>query len=628
MNSKKINRINAITSLVLVVTYLLLALFMNIIGYSTFSNGSRGASFFKDGIVDLFVNNDKAIVIIMSALIILFSIISAIQNKDNKKMIFWNIVLCVSNIMLWLSDWDFIILAGIVPILIAILNIFSIKKNKPKMIQLISYIVVILLSIPVLLDIWYSKYIGLIWCFISAIMLIIYTHIQENKEESKLRKRVNIIMYFIIKPIITIGIFLIVVYCIVAGKINNDKLKNETIEIANKISELSTKSNEKLIPAQRDSKYGFVNVKGEEVIKAEYDIVSSFYTYIINGKECCFAYAKKDNDFFIILENKKIINLQENNSDYLKNTYEIWPSCINSDVTRDLKETVFGATGTLYLNTSGKISDVEEDDDLQKNTLEPDNSEFDDDDNWFYEYNLKNGIQVIITEVVDDDDDNYDNDNYKYNITTKKDNKIIQNDKNVTISNDYSGSIYIYSNGSIPFCNLEKNVQGWYDATTGKKTTIQGKIQILDVANNGNVIIRDYSTSERIEKLLDGKTGNTIVQGKVVEKVEKGYIITDNNEKMYLIDEDGNVKSKQYDLIIDVSTKDNVLFMCANKKTDKYDCKLMDSTGNILTKQSYSKFGFDAYWDYYYLKHFIDYGHERTSEGYFDDEYEKYYSDK
>ena len=635
MNSKKTNRISAILNIVLLLTLVLMLIFGKNIGYTVISGKDGGATFFRNGIVDLLVNSENTVPIIVFISISLFSITSAIQNKDDKKMLYWKIILGIasiitmiqmvlySNIEYEIEEWLGRIFFGIVPIILAIINLALIKKNRPKVIQVISYIVVILSSILVLLDIWHFdllEYVGIVWCVIAVIMQLIYTHLQEDDDESEQRKIINIIIYYILQAIIAIGLFIFIVYCLLVCKINSEKLKNETINIANQIYEQSANNKEELILVERNSKYGFINEKGEEVIKTEYDIISNLLTFNINDKDCEYAFAKKGSDFYIILASKKVIDLKETNSEYFKNIYEIINSKFNTNEEEQKKSSLM-MVGMAYLSANENVKNAKNNtyNSSNEKELKPDSEDFDDDYNYVYTYNLKNGLKMIITEIeIDADEEEYE---YEYSLITKKNNQIIQNDKDVVIPIDLEGNIKLYSNGNIPFCNLQKNIQGWYDVTTGQAMSLQGNYQILDITNNNHLLIRDYNTSEKNEMIVDGSTGNVIAQGKYIDKIENGYIITDKSKKMYFVDETGNIKSQQFDCVMDISTKGNGLLMCANKTSSGLECKLMDSKGNILTKQSYSKLGNNINWDYF-LEEDDD---ERTVEYYFDDVYDEYY---
>lgn len=621
MNSKKVNYVNNIMNIVLVITLLLLLIFGKTIG-DTVLRGKYGiAIFFKNGIVDLMVKNEYFIPITTFLSLLIFNIISAIQNKNNKKMLFWKIALCVSTtitmIQMYLynsyeyeiEEWLGRVFFCFTPIILSIKNIVLIKKNKPIVLQVASYIAVIIISAFVLLDlldIQLLEYVGVFWCVISIIMQLIYTNLQDDNSGNTERKKVNIIIYYILQTIISITMIVIVIYCLLVCRINNDIIKKQAKDTANKISEQSSYNKEELIVVERDSKYGFINEEGEEVINAEYDIISYLLNFNIDNTDCKFAFAKKDNSFYIILNNKRIIELKDNNN-YFKNIYE---STSRISKTED-KQTLLTSTGLLYLNISDAIKNVKDKSLTDEKKLIADNEEYDENGNCIYTYELENGLQMNIIEIEADG-------KLKYNLTTRKNNQVIQNDQNIVIPIDEEGIIDVYSNGNIPFCNLEKNMQGWYDLTTGQAVSLQGKYQILDVTSDNHVHLRDYNSSEKNEMIVDAGSGNLIAQGKYINKVDGGYIITDNSKKMHFIDENGNVKSQQYDLLIDISTENKGLLIGANKSTDGLDCKLMDLSGKILTKQNYSKISSSINVDDYYNS-------VGKNEYYFDEVYSDYY---
>lgn len=359
MNSKKTNCISAILNIVLLVTLLLRVISSKIIAYPIFSAKNGELKFFETVQITIFAS------------LFIFNIISAIQNKDDKKLLYWKIILGLitmiqiilcNNIRYGIKEWVGKIFFGVVPMIIAIIDLILIKKNRPKVIQVISYIVVILSSIFLLLDdMWYlnSIYVGIVWCVISAIMQLIYTHIQEDDNESQPRKIANTIIYYILQAIIAIGIFIMTVYCLLAGKINSEKLKSESTEIVNKIFEQSSYNKEEFILVERNSKYGFINEKGKEVIEAEYDILSPLLTFNINDQDCECAFAKKDNDFYIILKNKKIIDLKETNSDYFNIIYEyIYSNSFNTYKEEQYRNILMTA-GNVYLHASEKVKSGE-----------------------------------------------------------------------------------------------------------------------------------------------------------------------------------------------------------------------------------------------------------------------------
>ena len=325
MNSKKTNYINGILNILLLFALMIIQLFFDstIISYT---------SFFNNKIIDFILDNYNNILMIIFSSMFVWNLISTIQNKNDKKMLFWKIALCVSLVMTMIQVYldENIkfeleknltkIFFGSIPTILAMVNLILIKKNKPKPLKVISYIVVIIFSISIFFNAFeFEKftYIGMIWCVISSIMQLRYTHVQDVYE-NKSRKIVNIIIYYIIQTVFTCGIMILVIYSISVCKINESKLKSEVKDVANRIYENSDSNNEYLIRVERDSKFGYINEKGEEIIPVEYDLISKLQIRI-KHKECICYIAKKDNDYYIILDNKNVIDLKDYKSNFFDN---------------------------------------------------------------------------------------------------------------------------------------------------------------------------------------------------------------------------------------------------------------------------------------------------------------------
>ncbi len=166
MNKKSINRYIAILNVFTIIALLILNFSIDSI-LSTMmvsSESTTAKCMYNNGLIDFFVNNVQIIMIVVYAGVGIINIISSIQNRKNKKIFFWQLVFGICEIVTGLSisvfmnnediiDWINKILFGIVPIILAIINIVLIKRNKPRLVQVISYVVVIILSILIFLDI-------------------------------------------------------------------------------------------------------------------------------------------------------------------------------------------------------------------------------------------------------------------------------------------------------------------------------------------------------------------------------------------------------------------------------------------------------------------------------------------
>ena len=273
MNSKKINCLVAVLNIISIVAFYIFAFSAEYLMSSMMSGENGGRSVYNSFIIDTLLNNIQIILPVMYSGIGIINIICAIQNKENKKICFWQlvfgiyylftgfgIVISLTDIDEDIVDWVNRIIFSIIPIILAIINFIRIRKNRPKVIQVISYIAVIILSILSLLDI-----IGIYWQIIAVVMQLIYIHFQDkNIEESKAKNIINIILYYIFQVLLAVGFLGIVLVSLIITKVNDDKCKNELEKLYNNISSMQGVTNKDIyIPVERNYKYGFINEKGQ-----------------------------------------------------------------------------------------------------------------------------------------------------------------------------------------------------------------------------------------------------------------------------------------------------------------------------------------------------------------------------
>lgn len=213
----------------------------------------------------------------------LLNIICAIQNRKNKKVCFWQMVFGIHEIysvMTILLD-KLEIAKWVDKIILAIINIMLIRKNKPRKIQIISYIATIIIATLDILGI-----IGTYWDIISIIMQFIHIYGQEKYiEEGTAKKIANIILYYILHLALTVGFLAIIIYWLLVTKINETNWKNQLLELYDNISTLQGITNKTVyIPVEENEKYGFISKNGEEKIDCEYDRVTYFFGAELNGK--------------------------------------------------------------------------------------------------------------------------------------------------------------------------------------------------------------------------------------------------------------------------------------------------------------------------------------------------------
>ena len=630
MNSKKTNYLNIICNFITVITVIA---FITII-----ENIGKISSFLNNSFMDFCYRNDKIMLFIIIIPSIIFNIISMIQNIKNKKILFWKIiyVVCMISILICTCVYNGItevierIAFSVIPLIIAIINLILIKKNKPKKIQIVSYILIIVFSIAVFFKdfiveaifdrfiIWDDATIMIEYLFeifvysiIALIMQIIYFKKQnENNENvSSKGKILNIILFYVLHSLITIGLFFAIFFIIISSSINLSKLKNEVDSVVNTIIEHKSYTKNGIVEVELDSKYGLINTSGEEILKPEYDAVYVKVSYF-NNKEYKYYVVKKDNNFSIILTDNTVIDLNEKSS-YYKNLYNESLKGFN-----DSENSLLMLCSYYYL---GKGSNKDEyylkdtEGNSNENILEEKES---DDDNDVFE--LENGIKMY----VESSEDEFDT----YKVTVKEGKNIISEEDNIIIPFNY-GDIQLYSNDGIPFCNLKKETQGWYDIKTGKTHMMNGKFRILDVTDKV-MIIKEYNTKDRLEYLFDYKNNKTLITAYYIEKTKGGFIIHDMDHKEFFVNDDLTAKSASYNYVLEVTEKDNVSsYVGVTKTKNGLKCILFDENGKIVTKKEYSKIGNSVDWDFLNEEDYYEYNDEDDIDRYFfGQEYEDKYS--
>lgn len=326
MNNKRTNYLIAILNIIVVITIILITVFASDIGKAVMVNYDDYGivtveSLYGCRALEIFAYNIKLIFMMACGSLTITNIVSAIQNRKNKKIFFWQLAfgflilfigiyaadLVDSDIM----EWSDRILIGALPIMFAIINIIKIRKNKTTRLKFISYIIAIVLAIVSFIFIGIMLY---IWSLIIIIMQFIYIHKQEkNIEESNVKKIANIILYYVIETLIVILFFSISAISIVNTKVNEARYEKEFSNIYKKIYNMQgVENDETYIPVEKDSKYGYIDENNKEKIACEYDRVTFFQKGEINGKECHFALAEKDKCDYIISKSNDKIEISNN----------------------------------------------------------------------------------------------------------------------------------------------------------------------------------------------------------------------------------------------------------------------------------------------------------------------------
>ena len=567
MNDKVTNRLVAILDGLVIIAFGVLLLFSNFLLESFIKGTDGGTSIYNSYVIDLLLNNIETIYFVTFGTFGLINIVCGIQNRKNKKVCFWQLTFGVCYIWnmlgMIISDSTFfkcvnVILYSIIPILLAIYNIIRIKKNKPKPIQVVSYVCAIILSVLGLLGI-----IDDFWPIVAVIMQLIYIHYQDkNIKNSKSRRIINLILYYAVQLVVAICVFAIILSAVAVAKFNENKWEEELFELTEKISTLhGAKKEELYIPVENNKKYGFINEEGEEKISCQYDFITYFNEIKLGNDTYYIALAKKDNEFLIISKSEDSIVIEGYLEKYLANIDNSYGALMREALNAD------GDYRRAYLNSFWTSFYV-----LTKQTINMRSQTVNKEDTELRialerigdDYYYKNNNYEMIIKVLDeyehydgyyDDDVEYydDNDGVKYNVTIVKSNGERHDD--VVYLNGFDEreeTITIFSNGYIEFESEDCTQKGWYD-NYGNPQIISGDYDIEEFKED-NVILfnekEDENDNVNYEFIVIDENGKTLLQTAALKAYNNFYLVKNKNGKMVLMNNNLNVISDDYDKII------------------------------------------------------------------------------
>ena len=552
MNSKKTNRLVAILN---IVTIILIAILLFLEESSNIMLTEEGLkSIYNSSITDILVNNLDIIITSLILIVGIFNIICGIQNRKNKKLFFWQIAFGVCMIITAIAfrfedyeeiiDYAKLVLYGIIPIIFAIKNLILIKNNSRKVIQIISYVIAIIISLLYILGL------GTYWTIISIVMQLIYIHCQEkNIEETKARKIVNIILYWILELMLLIAIFVIAIISLCTTKINENKIEEPLNQLYNNIKSMRGAENSKLlIPVKKDNKYGFIDEDEEEKISCQYDRVSFFYEVEIDNSNYYVALAKNNDEFYLISKSNDNAVIEGDLKKYLQGIENNLESMVTNEYDLEGNYTdgyvyYFGIALKEFIGIK-KMSyqELENNNENSITLIEEENYDS-------YKYYYNNGNYSMEIEPIYDDYKYY---NVKCKVTITK----ISGEKEESTVylpgfNDYEGSLYTFSNGYIEFENEEGTRRGWYD-DDGNQVTIPIDFEIIDIKDN-KAILQIFNVEDEnfgANFIIIDMTGKTLLRSQIVDVYDDKYLIKNSNGKMVFVDSELREISNEYDKII------------------------------------------------------------------------------
>lgn len=279
--------------------------------------------------------------------------------------------------------------------------------------------------------------------------------------------------------------------------------------------------NEPYINIKKDGKYGYITTSGQEVIGFEYDYASPFIQINVYDKKFEIALVCKDGQSIVILKNgRKVLTYRSESADenYNAKIQEL----------QDLYNNTFKQEGTMHYEIN-KITN-----NISKVPVYAEDSEKD----YTYRYDYNVEYDLIVTKSNMGLSDKYE--------LAKKDNLNVRITLDCNAISYDENFAYIFSNGTIPFYDLNKREQGWFTGY-GKKVTMSGKAQILDFFDD-KILIRNYN--DHTIYFIDSK-GNILSEiYKEIYVLTDRYIVKGENNKYKIIGKDfQKIFENEYDYI-------------------------------------------------------------------------------
>ena len=561
MNNKKTNRIVAVLNGIAAISIYIIALSTTVFSKGFITIKENGIPIYNNIIVDLFVQKIDIILVGTNLGIGLLNIICAIQNRKNKKICFWQLIFGLSFLLsglylilenyihidwkIWrIIEWIKKALVSIVPMVLVLFNFIKIRKNKPKVIQIISYLGVIILSILSLLEVFDAH-----WEIVSVVMQLVYVHLQDkNIQESKSRRIVNIVLYYMIELTLSLGLLVIIIYSILIANNNRVKWDKGMNEIYNKLQTLSGAGVEELYyPVENNQKYGFISKNGQEKISCIYDRVSFFNEVENNGYKYYIALAKKANKYYIITKTNDLIEIKDFLVPYLVDLERLYDRNFAQINIGNYK---YGYTYIFETIFKGWYRENKIEEQIEPKIA---NKEIKvESEGYGFMYQNKNySMKIEELYLIDEENKEKTYGEEKYKVTITKPNGEIKSSivylKDI---NYYDNTIKGFSDGYIYFRTEDLKNVGWYDKD-GNQVLIDSTYSIIDIKNNKIILnkIDESNEEQKTTYYVFDMSRKKLLETSALMVCNNSLLIKNINNKMVLIDMDLKQISKEYDRI-------------------------------------------------------------------------------
>lgn len=405
----------------------------------------------------------------------------------------------------------------VVMVFISVINIIQSYNHKNDTIFNLGYI----LGIFVLSFFYIQKPFIAIFSIISGLIILIKS-ITENLVE--IDSTFGISISIVLMAAIVIIDLVALNYSLLGENIKNRENKNETAykeDFFKYVQELDI--SDIYINIKKDDKYGFINQYGDTVIDFLYDFASPFININVYDKNFQVALVSKDGSSYLIMKNGRIVMSYRNESK--DGNYDV-----------KLKE-----LENIYYNILKQSDDME----FEVPKLSTDNinkvpSYKDESEDYTYRFDYDNVYDILVSQSKLGLGD-------KYELAKKRNIK-----EKYTLDATYldydENYLYLFSNGTIPFYDVSKRVQGWIIASTLQREEMTGKAQILDFYDD-RMLLRNFNDYTIYFIDLNGETISDKYKDFYICNDQR-YIVEGENGLYYVMDNEyNNIFEKEYTVL-------------------------------------------------------------------------------
>lgn len=551
------------------------------------------------------------------------NLFNLIVNWQNKKITFTSIIILIYMFNGILSNFDidnyevlFIILVALFAGIMFIIDFIRNIKDGISKKNLIVYLIVACLSV---VSILINNYAKLVVILLAIIFQFIFAKDEKINENNKLMQIIESL------SLITFGIILLIMFVMQIILINKIfKVDNETKNLIEEIRgnlNISEEHNEFPLLVSKNNKWGYIDTNGNEIIPCEYDTISSLFPKL----DPLVIVGKKDETYDVYgMDGKLLCTREKNLLPFLKGKY-LEMMLEQAEFGSDIGEEYYNIPKQEFTNLElmriigeilnflvrvNKTIDIAFDPLYTKTILKADDTY-----GKVYEYNLSNNCKLHIKKLDEND---------LCNMKIEKEGQILIEMEDVIIPLNYfekftrnygDGDLVLYRNEYIPFCNLNKGIQGYFSINDMTFEYIDISYELLEILDD-KMIVRDYSDINNIKDyIIQLDTKEILLTAREISVYDEGFLLRRDNGKIIFLDRDLRRKTKEFDGIVMIYWDKNIM-ICAND-LDNVDREyyLYDINGTRLTKTSYQKmcaianydyegeeYAFDKVFEAYYLK--------------------------